>query len=124
MSVISLKRLGGSMRDAGRGLYYTFKTEQNFRVQTLLAIVALMLAAYFPLRTWETILIILLIVMVMTMELLNTAVEKFADLLIPRLHHYISTIKDVMAAAVLLTSIGAGVIGIMIFLPHFINFLN
>jgi diacylglycerol kinase len=55
------------------------------------------------------------------MELLNTALEYFTDLLKPRLHHYVSLIKDIMAAAVLLTALGSAVIGLIIFLPHFIK---
>lgn len=114
-------RLLQSFRDAGRGLGFAFKSEQNFRLQSATAILALLAAAIFPLRVWEIILVILLIIMVMTMELLNTALENFADLLKPRLHHYVYIIKDVMAAAVLLTALGALVIGLIIFLPHLIN---
>lgn len=121
MTFVSLKRLGRSIRDAGKGIVFVFKTEQNFRVQTTMAILVLVLSFVFSLRTWEIILIILLVMMVMTMEMLNTAVEKFADLLMPRLHHYIYVIKDVMAGAVLLTSLGSAVVGVMIFWPHFIN---
>jgi len=109
------------MKDAGKGLVFAFKTEQNFRIQILVAGVALIFAVIFSLKTWEIILIILLIMMVLMMELLNTAIEKFADLLVPRLHHYIHNVKNIMAAAVLLTSLGAAIIGAMIFLPHFIN---
>lgn len=119
--MISLKRLHRSMRDAVRGLVFTFKNEQNFRIQILIAAIVLVAALIFPLRVWEIILLILLVVLVLVMELLNTAFEYFSDLLKPRLHHYVYIIKDVMAAAVFLTAFGSAAIGIMIFLPHFIN---
>lgn len=117
-------RLFQSFKDAARGLAHTFRSEQNFRVQTAAALAALILAFYFPLKIWEVILIILLAVMVLTMELLNTALENLADLLKPRLHHYVFLVKDIMAAAVLVTALGALVIGLIIFLPHFIVLLK
>jgi undecaprenol kinase len=61
---------------------------------------------------------------VLAMELLNTALEYFTDLLKPRLHHYVLVIKDTMAAAVLITSLGALIIGLIIFIPHFIRLIK
>lgn len=119
-----------SFRWAGRGLRHVFRSERNFRVQALgagaviAAMVAGGLAKTAPLRPWEDVVFLLLIMMVLTMELLNTALEYFTDLLKPRLHNYVSVIKDIMAGAVLLTSAGALVIGIIIFLPHFIAWVK
>ncbi|MFA6486258.1 MAG: diacylglycerol kinase family protein [Candidatus Magasanikbacteria bacterium] len=119
--MFSVKRFFKSFRDAVRGVSYTFLHEQNFRVQIFVGIIAIALAFFLPLRRAEQILILLMTLMVLSTELLNTAVEKFCDLLIPRLHQQISVIKDVMAGAVLLVSIGAGVIGAMIFWPYLVN---
>ena len=113
-------RLKQSFTDAFHGLKYAFQNEQNFRVQTTVAIIVLGLAAIFPLKQWETILIVIMILVVLVTELLNTALERFTDLLKPRLHHYVGVVKDVMAGAVLLTSLGAVIIGLFIFLPYFI----
>jgi len=118
---MSSKRLLQSFRDALSGLKLAFRSEQNFRLQLLAGIVVAGFAMYFPLRIWEVILVILLLGWVLTMELLNTAFEYFTDLLKPRLHHYVYAIKDIMAAAVLVSSLGSAVIGAIIFLPHFIN---
>jgi len=119
--MISLKRFFKSVRDAFRGLRFTFKNEQNFRIQILCVIIVTAAAIFFPLKVWEVILLILLMILVLAMELLNTALEYFTDLLKPRLHHYVFIIKDVMAAAVLITALGAAAIGTIIFLPHFIK---
>lgn len=108
-----------SLRAAGRGLGHAFRSEQNFRVQLLVSGLVIIGAAYFPLRTWEVIVVVLLITLVLTMEMLNTVVEYFADLLKPRLNQYVQLIKDVSAGAVLITSLGAGIIGAIIFGPHF-----
>ena len=119
--MISLRRLIKSLKDALHGLKFTFKNEQNFRIQILIGLVVIILAFVFPLKIWEIILLILLMTLVLVMELLNTAFEHFTDLVKPRLNHYVFIIKDVMAAAVLLIALGAAAIGIIIFLPHFIN---
>jgi diacylglycerol kinase len=55
------------------------------------------------------------------MEILNTALEKFTDLLKPRLHHYVSYIKDIMAGGVLITAIGALVGGGLLFYPYLVR---
>ena len=121
---MSVKSLYKSFSAAFAGLKYAFKHEQNFRLQILIALLVLIATAVFPLKVWEVILVILLLVAVLAMELLNTVMEYFADLLKPRLHHYVSVIKDMMAAAVLITSLGALLIGLIIFLPHFIGLIK
>lgn len=119
--MIVFRRFIKSFADAGRGLKFVFKSEQNFRLQVAVGILVLAAAVLFSLRVWETILLILLILLVLLIEILNTAIEYFSDLLKPRLHHYVYVIKDMMAGAVLLTSSVALIVGVIIFLPHFIN---
>ncbi len=115
---MSLRRLLNSFVDAARGLKHVFKSEQNFRIQALIGFLVLMAAAYFPLPTWEVIVLTLLVLLVLLVEILNTVFEYFSDLLKPRLHHYVGVIKDVMAGAVLLTSVVAVVVGTIIFYPY------
>ena len=115
---MSLRRLLNSFIDAIRGLTHVFKSEQNFRIQVLIGFLVLLAAVYFPLRTWEMVLLVLLILLVLLVEILNTVFEYFSDLLKPRLHHYVGVIKDVMAGAVLLTSLVALVVGVIIFYPY------
>lgn len=119
-----LKRLDQSFRAAGRGLLFAFKSERNFRLQVIATFVVAFFTWLFPLKTWEVILVVLLVTLVLAMELLNTVVEKFSDLLKPRLNQYVLVIKDLMAGAVLVTSLAAAVIGGMIFLPHFLSLLK
>ncbi|TAN33484.1 diacylglycerol kinase [Patescibacteria group bacterium] len=118
------KRLTKSIAAAGRGLKFVFRSQYNFRAQTAAGVIVFALSIIFPLARWERILILLLILMVLVMEILNTALEYFNDLLKPRLHHYVRDIKDATAGAVLLTALFAAVIGLMIFIPHFINLVR
>jgi diacylglycerol kinase len=52
------------------------------------------------------------------LELLNSVVERFVDVVKPRIHHYAMDIKDIMAAAVFVASLGALIVGIVILGPH------
>lgn len=117
-------RFVNSFVNAVRGVAYVFKNEQNFRIQIFSAFLVLVFIIALPLRIWEIVVLILLIVMVLTMELLNTALEHFTDLFKPRVHPYVGVIKDIMAAAVLITSLGASIIGIILIYPHFIGLLK
>jgi len=116
-------RLWRSLRDATNGILYTFRHEQNFRFQLAIGVIVFLFTFIFDIRTHEKIVVLLLIVWVLSMELLNTAIEKFLDLLKPRLHTHVATIKDVMAAVVLISSIGAFLIGCIVFGPYVVELL-
>lgn len=121
---MNYRRLTDSLRDALQGVLFVFRHEQNFRVQILIGFIVFALGFWLRLRAAEFIIIGLLILLVLILELLNTAVEKFLDLVKPRLHHHVEVIKDVMAAAVLLASLGSIIIGSFIFIPRVIEFLG
>lgn len=72
----------------------------------------------------EWIFLILIITLVILMEILNSAVERVSDILKPRIHSYVKEIKDIMAAAVMLSAICAAIVGLMIFLPHIFRLLE
>jgi len=110
-----------SFYHACRGLVSVFKSERNFRIQIFLGIIAISAGIYLPLKNWELILVILMVVMVLSMEIVNTVFEYFTDLLKPRLHHYVGSVKDIMAGGVLIASVGALVMGLLIFLPYLVK---
>lgn len=118
---MNLWRLAQSFKDAWQGVRYVFAHEQNFRIQIAAAILVLSAGILVRLSRAEWVLVFLLIVAVMVLELLNSVVEKFADLLKPRLSHQIQVIKDIMAAVVFLAAFGALVIGLIIFWPHLLE---
>jgi len=119
-----VKRLRQSFYDAYKGVKHVFKSEQNFRIQLLISVLVLLLIWYFPLTKGEMVVIILLIFLVLVLELMNTAFEKLADVLKPRLFHQIGVVKDIMAAMVFLSSIGALIIGLIIFWSYLVEFFN
>lgn len=121
MNFGQLKR---SFKDAFRGLIYIFRYELSFRIQSVAAVFVLFLTFYFPLKVYERVAIILIITLVLVLELINSVLERIADLLQPRIDHAAKVIKDVMAGAVLLASAVSIVIAYIIFWPHLKNFFS
>jgi len=119
--MFSFKRLINSFRHAFFGIWYTFRQEQSFRVQIVVALAVIGLMFYFKIKSWEKITLFLVVTMVLVLELINTVIERFIDILKPRIHNYVRDIKDIMAAIVLISSIGAVVIGFLIFWPYLFN---
>ena len=107
-----------SVRYAVEGLRYIWQHEQNFRTQVTVGAIALLAGLLLGLTREAWIVLILTAGTVLILEILNTTLERLTDLAQPRLHHYAKAMKDMMAAAVLLASLGALVIGVLIFWPY------
>ena len=121
---MSIRGLRKSLVDARKGICYVFKHEQNFRLQIYSAVLVLIAVWFFDLSKAEMIVILLLIILVLILELLNSAVEKMADVVKPRLSLQIHSVKDIMAGMVFLSSFGALIVGIIIFYPHVVEWVN
>lgn len=115
------KRLISSFKDAYRGVKYVYTHEQNFRIQIFISILIILLMLFFNLSKGEIVVILFLILLVLILELLNSAIEKFLDVIKPRMHLQVALVKDIMAAMVLLASISSLLIGLVVFLPHIID---
>lgn len=119
--MIKLKRLIKSFTYAFRGLYKTFREEQNLKIQSTFGILAVLAGLYLQISRLEWCLLLLVIGLVILMEIVNSAVERVTDLLKPRINTYVKEIKDIMAAAVMLASLTAVVIGFLIFAPYLVK---
>lgn len=106
---------------AWKGLDYAFQTQVNFRVQLLAALLVTMLSYYLGLSTEEWLWIISAIAIVLVAELANTAMETLVDMISPEFNLKAGIVKDISAAAVLISSILALIIGILILLPKLIH---
>lgn len=117
-------RFKKSMRHALDGLIYAVSHEKNFRIEIMVAIFVIILMFIFKLKSWEIIVLILMIMWVLILELVNTVFERVVDILKPRIHPYARLIKDLMAAVVLISSIVAMIIGVIIFYSYFFNLFS
>lgn len=118
MTTISFARFGRSFRHAVHGLVHAFTAENSFRIHTLIALVVAVLTVIFRPPAVEVALVVLVIASILTLELVNTIVERLADLLEPRVHPYVHVIKDLMAAAVMVSALAALAVGVIVFWPY------
>lgn len=86
-------------------MMYFFKHERNGKLQLLISVVAISLAVYLRLSKAEVLITIMCCGFVLSLEMVNTAVENLCNLVQPQYNPTVKTIKDVMAAAVLLASL-------------------
>ena len=119
--MIKYKKVIRSFGHAFKGIVQVAKEEQNFRIELLIAVVVIVLMFVLDLSTIERAILALVIVLVLVLELVNSVFERVADMLKPRFHQYVEDIKDIMAATVLVTAIGAIIIGLLIFWPHIVK---
>jgi undecaprenol kinase len=122
--MVKIIRLFKSFGYAFRGLFKTFREEQNLQVQSIIGIIIVTLGFIFEIKPLEWCLIISVIFLVILMEMINSAVERIADALKPRIHTYVKELKDIMAATVMLSAILAIVVGLIIFIPYILPFLS
>ncbi|MDE3740229.1 diacylglycerol kinase family protein [Maribacter polysaccharolyticus] len=102
-----------------KGALLLIKTEASIKIQVFIALVVTAGGFYFNISATEWIFQIFAISMVLGIEGLNTAVEKLSDFVKPGYDHKIGFIKDISAGAVMLVSIGASIIGLIIYIPKF-----
>ena len=104
---------------AFQGIKLFLKTQHNAWIHTASGIVVIVLGFLLKVNITEWCLLITAISMVFITEMLNTAIEFLCDFVSPQIHPQIKKIKDVSAAAVLISAIAAIAIGLIIFLPKF-----
>lgn len=111
-----------SLQFAIAGIATFFRHEINGQIQLGAAITALILGWVFQIDAMEWLVILLCITTVLTLEMINTAIEKLCDVVHPGYHPQIKIIKDIAAGAVLLAAIGSVAAGAVVFLPRIISF--
>ena len=102
---------------AFRGWYVFYKTTRNLKIHLLIAIFVVFLGFYFSVSNYEWLALIFSITLVLASEAFNTAIEIDMDLTSPQYHPFARDTKDVAAGAVLITALGAVIIGLIIFWP-------
>ncbi|WP_224483090.1 diacylglycerol kinase family protein [Robertkochia aurantiaca] len=116
MKQFLLKRLK-SIRYASKGAYLLLKTEPSIQIQFVIGILVTIAGFVFEISAVEWMIQVLVIAAIMSVEGLNTAVEKIADFIHPDPDINIGFIKDIAAGAVFIIAMAAVVIGLIIYVP-------
>ncbi len=93
-------------------------SERNFRLHLISTALVVVLGFIVHLSNAEWIIVLLCIGLVLSMELVNTAIEEIVNFISPEYHLKAGRIKDLAAAAVLVASIAVFIIALIIFIPH------
>jgi diacylglycerol kinase (ATP) len=106
-----------SFRNAFSGWEYALRTQPNTWIHTAFSLAVLIVCAWLRLPPRDFAIIIVTIALVWAAELINTAIEAAIDLASPNQHPLAKAGKDAAAGAVLVTSVGAVLIGLLILGP-------
>ena len=103
------------------GILHAAKTERHLRYHFYAAVLILLLSLILSITRSEFIAIAIVAIIVLSVEMLNTAIEATVDIIFKEYDNRAKIIKDIAAGAVLTASIGAAVVGYIIFLPYLKN---
>ncbi|GGD09997.1 diacylglycerol kinase [Hyunsoonleella pacifica] len=108
---------------AFKGMLLLLKTESSIQVQFFLAIILTLAGFFFEISSLEWIIQIFTIILVMSVEALNTGLEKICDFVHEDFEERIGFIKDIAAGAVAISSLGALIIILILYTPKLIHIL-
>ena len=113
-----------SLSVAINGLINAFKIERNIKIQVFIALIVLFVSYILNLNQNEICIVLLSIALVISLELVNTSIEKTMDLYSIENNNKIKLVKDISASSVLLASVFTFIIGLIIFLPKCLKFIK
>ena len=91
------------------------KSERNFQIEVFALLVNLFLIVFLKLNTVDAAIILIVSFSVLSLEILNTAIEKVCDIIQPEFDLRIKVIKDISAAAVVLMALASVVVGVLVY---------
>ena len=111
------KKLRNSFKYAFEGIAEAWKTEQNLKIHFAIMALVIIAGFMFKISAMEWIVCLLLFAIVISLELINTAIETTVDIAMPDINEKAKYAKDIAAGAVLFSAIISVIIGLIIFLP-------
>jgi diacylglycerol kinase (ATP) len=115
-----LTRLINALGYSRDGLASAWKHEAAFREEVLLAVVAIPLGLWLGQGGIEKALLVGSILLILIVELLNSAVEAVVDRVSGEHHELSKRAKDIGSAAVLITLLLAAAVWALILVPHYL----
>ena len=106
------------------GILYFIKDGRNIKIQIVAAILVVIAAIILKVSAIEMAILGLTIFLVFAFEVMNTSIDKLANLYTMEYNLKVKVIKDTAAGAVSLVALGAVVVGVIIFGPKILALLN
>lgn len=114
--------LSRSFYHAFEGIVQTIKTERNIKIHLGFTALVILFGLLLRISTTEWMICLVLFGLVLSLELVNTAVEAAVDLVTAERRPLAKKAKDASAGAVLISAVFAAIIGLWIFVPKLIAF--
>ena len=105
------------------GIVHALRNNRNLKIHLLLTILVIIASFLLNLTRVEKLIVLVMIVLVFSAEMVNTALEEMTDLITEEHKQEAKAAKDVAAGMVLVTAIGAIIVGVVIFVPYIIELL-
>ena len=109
--------LGAAFKNAGAGVCSAIKHERNIKIHLVFAALALFLGFSLHISLAEWLAVLLCIALVISLELINSAIEAVLDLVSPTYNSLAKTAKDCAAGAVLVSAAVSVIVALVVFLP-------
>lgn len=108
-----------------RGLMLALKSQRNFKIDVIAAIIAVIAAFIFRIPYVEVAILTLTIGFMLFSELINTVIEFVVDAYFGHKYSILAKMaKDISAGAVLISALTSVTVGVVIFLPRILPFIK
>lgn len=111
-----------SFNYAVSGIILSIKTEKNMLIHYIIAVLVLGLSLFFDFTRVEFLILLFAISLVLTLEMINTAIEKTVDMITKEYHPFARIAKDISAGAVLIAAVNALIVGYLLFFDRLNQF--
>ncbi len=122
--MINFKKFYKSVSYAVEGIRYAFHSDQNLIIHCFMALFVILMSLALRVTPFEMGILGVTILVVISAEMVNSAIEKMVDLITKEHRAEAKIAKDVSAGMVLLTAIGSAIIGVLIFAPYLLRFFR
>ena len=117
-------RFINSFKYALQGIRHCSVFEKNFRIQLVVVAITFSGGLVFKISATEWLSILFCSALVLSLEMVNTTIEKLSNVVTQTVHPVIKEVKDIAAGAVCLVSIMSFVTACIIFLPKIQSFIK
>lgn len=111
-----------SFKHAFDGIMWAIQSQPNFRVHLTISALVLLFAWFFQVDPFEWMILVFAIVLGLSVEMVNTAIEAMTDLITKEYRVEAKIAKDVSAGMMLIVAIGTAAVGVGIFLPYVMTY--
>lgn len=122
--MINIRLLKKSFGYAFEGIVLALEENQNLRIHFVIALLVMFASIWFHVSKFEMGIVGVMILLVISAEMVNTAIEKMVDLITNEHRKEAKFAKDVAAAMVFLNAVGAAIVGLTVFIPHIMHLFH